>query len=144
MIILEVKACKHCRRLFESASGAFVCPDCYLELEAMFKIAKKYIRSHPDSSIFEVSDACKIEVEQIKQWIKDERIEYTKDSRIGIECEKCGVLIKTGRLCEACKNETVNILKSAYTKTNIVGTEEKNIDNAKMRFLNKSHNKSNE
>lgn len=141
---MEVQVCKHCRRLYESVSGVNVCPNCYLALEADFKIVKQFIRSHPNASIFEVSESCKIDMEQIRQWIKDERIEYTKTSTVGIECEKCGAPIKTGRFCSLCKIDTVNTLKSAYTKKETVHTEEKDTDNAKMRFLNKNHNKSNE
>lgn len=143
-MFMEVQVCKHCRRLFQSVSGSNVCPNCYVGLEADFKTVKRYIRSHPNSTIVEVAEACEMEMAQIRQWIKDERIEYTKNSVIGIECEKCGVSIKTGRLCTACKNETTNILKSVYVKKKVTDSEGKVEADTKMRFLNKNHDRKNE
>lgn len=110
----------------------------------MFKIVKKYIRSHENATVFEVSEACDMEIEQIKQWIKEERIEYTQNSKVGIECEKCGVLIKTGRLCLACKIGTVNTLKSAYVKKETEATSTKTDTEARMRFLRNDKDERNE
>ncbi len=133
---MEVSVCKHCRRLFRSPLGGNACPACSVELEALFKMVKRYIRSHPDATIVEVSGACEVDIEQLKYWIKDERIEYTKSSAIGIECERCGVSIKTGRLCFGCKQETINTLKSVYVKKEVVETETEKPTHARMRFLN--------
>lgn len=138
---MELQVCKHCRRIFNSHSGSNVCPNCGAGLDAAFKIVKRYIRSHPDASIVEVSEACEMSMEQIRQWIKEERIEYTKNSVIGIECERCGVSIRTGKLCLKCKVETVNTLKSVYVQKKEV-TPDINTSGAsgeKMRFLNKNN-----
>lgn len=116
VIHMELRVCKKCHRIFESTTAAIVCPYCSRELEAVFKIVKSYIRSHPEASIVEVSEACNTDMEQIKQWIREERIEYTKESVIGIECERCGKIIKTGRLCAECKGELLKNIQSLYVK----------------------------
>lgn len=132
--MIELRVCKKCHRLFESTTAAIVCPNCSRELEAVFKKVKSYIRSHPEASIVEVSEACNTDMEQIKQWIREERIEYTKESVIGIECERCGKTIKTGRLCAACKSELLNNIQSLYVKKEFV---EPVLIKGKMHFINK-------
>jgi len=60
---------------------------------------------------------------------------------VGIECEQCGVSIKTGRYCEACKKAVTENLESAYKKEapkpelNEFKDQKKD---TKMRFLNKN------
>ena len=140
---MNLKTCDHCKRIFDSVLGNSVCPDCYTGKEMTFKMVRHYIRSHPDSNIFEVSRACNVEIEQIREWIKEERIEYTKDSQMGIECERCGTLIRTGKYCADCKRKVVTTLSSAYKEQ--PSHEEKSDDlrslskNEKMRFLNKKN-----
>ncbi|MBC7959822.1 MAG: flagellar protein [Vallitaleaceae bacterium] len=139
---MEFKVCKRCRNIFKTTTEAITCPVCSVALEATFKLVKRYIRSHPNATIVEVSEATHTSIEQIKYWIKDERIEYTKSSVIGIECERCGVSIKTGKLCNTCRNETVNILKSVYVKKDPVRSDPHYDENTRMRFLN-MNNKNN-
>lgn len=140
---MNLKTCDNCKRMFDSVMGNSLCPNCYTGKEATFKTVRHYIRSHPDSNIFEVSRACDVEIEQIRAWIKEERIEYTKDSQIGIECERCGVLIRTGRYCPDCKRKVATTLSSAYKEQPSQETMERSTNrlskDEKMRFLNKKN-----
>ena len=41
----------------------------------------------------------------IEYWIKEERLDFSKDSPVSFVCEKCGMPIRTGRFCKKCKSE---------------------------------------
>lgn len=138
---MDVRNCIKCRRLFNYVSGRPICPNCKKDLEDEFMKVREYIRNEPNATIVEVSEACEVDVKEIRQWIREERLSFSKDSAVGIECEKCGVNIRTGRFCEKCKKDVVNDLNSAYSRDNGVQANpfaKKKTEN-KMRFLNKDN-----
>lgn len=137
---MGITTCSICNRLFEPSSDITVCPNCYKAHEEEFKIIRQYIREHPNSNIVEVSEACNISIPQIRRWIKEERISYKEESKIGIECERCGKMINTGRYCAVCKTEILKDFKSTYNQS-IANNEDKNKENNKMRFLNQNSNR---
>ena len=135
---MDVRNCKSCGRLFNYMTGPNLCPTCMASLEAKFDEVKEYIYDHPRVGIQEVSEVFDVSVAQIKQWIREERLAFAEDSMIGLECEGCGVTIKTGRFCKECKDKLAKGFKELYT-----APVEKNIAKAKdtkekekMRYLN--------
>ena len=65
-----------------------------------------------------------VTIPQIKQWIREERLIFTEDSIVGIECENCGTMIRTGRFCKACKDGMANNM-SQLIKANDLELQEK-------------------
>ena len=115
-----------------------MCPACRDELEKKFQVVKEYIRENPKASIQQISDDNEVTTSQIRQWIREERLQFTEDSDIGIECENCGATIRTGRFCENCKNTMANNLSSAIEKPKASEPPKKKPENKnKMRFLEK-------
>ena len=51
---------------------------------------KQYIYEHPRCSIHEVAEEMEISVTQIRKWLKEERLTFSEDSDIALNCEKCG------------------------------------------------------
>lgn len=137
---MNVRNCKKCGRIFNYAAGQVVCAECKKDLEIKFKDTRLFIRRNPQASIQMVSEECEVEVKQIKQWIREERLSFSKDSDVGIECEKCGVNIKTGRFCDACKADTLNDLNSVRKPANgepIDKVPEKETKGTGMHFMNR-------
>lgn len=137
---MDVRNCTRCKKIFNYVGGQPVCAQCKKELEELFKETRLYIRRNPDASITEVSEKCNVDLKQIRQWIREEKLSFSKDSEIGIECEKCGKSIRTGRFCDACKGDTLNELNNIVRQNSapiesVPKTENKN----QMRFLNKEH-----
>ena len=69
---------------------------------------------------------------------KGDRLVFADDSPIGIGCELCGTMIKTGRFCAKCKAEVTNNLNSAISKKESAvapALKKQERDPAKMRFL---------
>ncbi|MCR4674357.1 MAG: flagellar protein [Lachnospiraceae bacterium] len=113
---MDVRNCKNCGRMFNYLGGPAICPVCKDEIENKFNQVKEYIREHPQASISEISDENEVAVQQINQWVREERLEFAKDSPIAMNCEKCGASIRTGRFCEKCKNNMASEMTNAFAK----------------------------
>ncbi|NLY48490.1 MAG: flagellar protein [Clostridiales bacterium] len=138
---MDVRNCKECGKLFNYISGPPLCPACKRKLEDIFEKVKEYIYDHPRVGIQEVSEEFNISVALIKQWIREERLAFAEDSMIGIDCELCGALIKTGRYCKACKVKLARKLQELYPSQRPVVNRSKDYrENAKMRFLDPDRN----
>jgi len=111
-----------------------ICPECQHKLEEKFQEVKEYLKENPLSTMEVLSKECEVSVKQIKEWVREERLTFTEGSMEGIECEQCGVMIRTGRFCDKCKTEIQNNLRSAiYVKKEEPKKKERERD--RMRFL---------
>lgn len=136
---MNVRNCVKCGRIFNYVTGRPICAQCKKSEEETFKEVRVYVRRNAGASISEVAEVCKVDIKQIRQWIREERLSFSADSTIGIECEKCGASIPTGRFCDACKADTLSDLQSVGRKQNSEPIEAAPKKEAKnqMRFLNK-------
>ncbi len=137
---MNIRNCRVCGRIFNYISGAPVCPVCKESMEAKFQEVKEYIREHRGVGISEVAEACDVDPNQIRQWLRDDRLEVTEDSPMVLTCESCGEPIRSGKYCEKCKssmsrgfNEVLktNHPEPAAPKPKTSGEN----PGAKMRFL---------
>lgn len=133
---MDVRTCRSCGRMFNYISGPSVCPGCADKLEKKFQEVKAYVREFPHASLQEIADDNEVSVKQLKQWVREERLSFTDDSPVGLECESCGAMIKTGRYCNDCKNRLNTGLKSVISKPNKPAEKKTFKDNKnKMRYL---------
>lgn len=133
---MEVRNCKGCGKLFNYLSGPPLCPTCMQSLDAKFEEVKEYVYDHPRVGMQEVSEKLEVPIAQIKQWIREERLAFAEDSMIGLECESCGVTIKTGRFCKSCKEKLAKGLTNLYSeKTQTPQKLKDPKENPRMRFL---------
>lgn len=135
---MDVRTCRKCKRLFNYVVGPFICPICREEIEAQFQVVKKYIDENTGCKIEKVAEACDVDVHQIKQWVREERLQFSSES---IDCINCGVAIKTGRYCDKCRIIVANELNTALGNTSLNAVAEKYENSgkktARMRFLDK-------
>lgn len=133
---MEVKNCRSCGRLFNYLGGGYIlCPVCMEELDNKFKTVKQYIREHPKATMYEISQENDVTIPQIERWVREERLVFSEDSPIGIECENCGATIKSGRFCAKCKDNVARGLGSLYREKAYEPPKKSGGDKAKMRFL---------
>ncbi len=135
---MNVRNCRKCGKMFNYLSGPITCPSCREALEDKFKEVKKYIQDHANCGIHEVARECEVEVQQIQQWLREERLQFSEDSMVQLSCESCGTTIRFGRFCEKCKNEMANGFKQAIAqKTPVEPPVKKDVkESPRMRFLN--------
>lgn len=133
---MDVRTCRGCKKLFNYLSGPLLCPACREALEEKFQEVKQYIEEHRGASMQDVAQECDVEVGQIRQWLKEERLELMEGSMIMLECESCGTLIRSGKFCDKCRNAMANNLQSLIKNNKATQptlyTKDKG---AKMRFL---------
>jgi flagellar operon protein (TIGR03826 family) len=136
---MDVRNCKVCGRLFNYISGPTnMCQACKDDLEKKFQQVRTYIQDNPRSSIQEISEANEVTTNQIRQWIREERLQFADDSPVGIECEACGATIKTGKYCDNCKNNMANALSKSIEKPKAPEPPKAKPDHKnEMRFLKK-------
>lgn len=135
---MEVRNCRGCGRLFNYITGgSYLCPACLEELEEKFEVAKKYIRENKTASIHEVAEEADVSVKQIEKWVREERLAFADDSPVGIACEKCGKMIRSGKFCDACKSSMASNFSELYEqpKKKVEPPRRDTKDNPKMRFL---------
>lgn len=134
---MDVKNCRRCRKLFNYIGGQQICPACKEEIEKEFQKVKAYIQDHRNVSVVEVATECEVEENQIRQWVREERLMFAEGVG-GIVCETCGAPISSGRFCEKCKASMINELSEAGKRPEApkpVQTSRRS-DGNKMRFLN--------
>lgn len=142
---MDVRNCRDCGKIFNYISGPPLCPACMKLLDVKFDQVKAYIYDHPGAGIQEVSDENEVSTQQIKLWIRQERLTFSQDSPIGLDCEGCGAIIKTGRFCPACKNKMANNLGDVYREPAYEPVQRKDTITApKMRFLDGTNKFKNE
>ncbi len=134
---MEVRNCRYCKRLFNYLQGPMICPACQDEMEKKFTNVKNYVWDHRDATIEEIAEQNEVPVKQIQQWIREERLTFAENSPMGIPCENCGKLIKSGRYCDECKNSMMKSLDSVKRKEVKPVVKKKEKEKDRMRFLDK-------
>ena len=113
---MNVRNCRKCGKIFNYIVGAVICPSCKEALEEKFKEVKQYILDNKHADVSLVAEECNVEIAQIHQWIREERLMFADDSPISIPCESCGAPIKSGKYCDKCKIELHRSLTSVQQK----------------------------
>ncbi len=137
---MEVRNCRGCGRLFNYIGGGyFLCGICKEELDKKFSQVKQYIRDNPKATMNQISQDNDVSVNQIEKWVREDRLVFADDSPIGIDCESCGTMIKSGRYCNMCNEVLHRNLSSMYQKNTPPPIQKKSSqrDGDKMRFLSK-------
>lgn len=137
-----VKNCSLCGRIYQYTLGENICPECKKKREELFVSIKDYIGKQGGTvPMAQVAEEFDIPVKLLKQWVREERLVFAEGA-IELECEQCGVLILSGRLCDVCKTKLA--IESGYTseisRRRALAEAPKQIvkerEKAKMRFLN--------
>ena len=110
-------------------------PERLKNLDELYENTKKYIYDNPNATINQVSDEVGVSIQQIQRWIRQERLSFSDASPIGMDCEKCGKMIKTGRFCQACKNTMKSEFSAITSREPQMEKLREKDANARMRFL---------
>ena len=114
---MEIKNCKNCGKMFNYVTGEQICPRCREELENKFQEVKKFVLDNKSATMNEICEACDVDVKMVKKWVREERLVFTKDSPVKINCEMCGASIVTGKYCDKCRKVAAsnfgNVVRSA-------------------------------
>lgn len=106
--------CQRCHHMFQRIGNEEVCSTCAPLDEEEFRRIKEYISQHQGASSSEVVRALGVTINQIKRYLKEERLEIVGDNKGFLRCEKCGKPLNSGRLCDACYKEDLILSKKEY------------------------------
>lgn len=137
-IFMNVRNCRTCGRIFNYVAGPAMCPACREKLEEKFQQVKEFIRENKGVGIPEVAEACDVDAGQIRQWLREERLELSQDSPMYLTCESCGGPIRTGRFCEKCAGNLTRSLQDVLKGSRAAAPAKpakNDAEGPKMRFL---------
>lgn len=130
---MELQNCRSCKRLFNYITGERICPACRELLEEKFQEVKKYIAENPGINANKVAEDCEVSLKQIKKWVREERLAFADDSLVGLECERCGRMVHSGRFCKECAGGLADAMQDAYRQQ--LMERKRKTGAGKMRFL---------
>lgn len=131
---MEIKNCIRCKKIFHYVTGEQLCMPCKELIEEQFQVVKKFVTENPGANINVVSEECDVTIKQIRKWVREERLSFSDDSLVGLECERCGKMIHSGRFCNECAGGLADAMNSAFRKQ-ALERKPKASASGKMRFL---------
>lgn len=103
---MDLYNCPNCNSLFVKTKFRDVCDACYKEEEEQFDRVYEYIRkkNNRTASMVQVVEATGVEEELIIKFVKTGKLRIAQFPNLGVPCEKCGTVIRSGRLCDPCSD----------------------------------------
>jgi hypothetical protein len=99
--------------MFSSRNGQLFCSKCRPNDDDDFRIVREYVYDHPNSTVRDVHEATEVPEELILKFLRQGRLTL-KDDGVGLECERCGTSISSGRFCDNCAYELKNGFQNAF------------------------------
>ncbi len=109
---LDLINCQKCGRAF-SNDGIKHCRRCRTDAEDEYKVVKEYVYDHPRATIVEVHEATGVAQREILRYLREGRLEIVDETNFVLDCQRCGVSIKSGKFCEKCTHEMAHEFRSA-------------------------------
>lgn len=122
----DYKECEFCKRPLPMDYDKTLCPHC-IENQ-LFHEVKEFIRAN-DVNEYQVAEEFHIPVRQVKEWIREGRIEYKMQPKnLSTDyCVSCGAPISFGSYCSKCMK--LASMKKGYSVNDI------HMEDSRMRFL---------
>jgi flagellar operon protein (TIGR03826 family) len=110
---VDLSNCPECGEIYVKNKFRNVCEKCWREEEAAYDTVSKYMKKRENraATMLQVVEATGVPESLILKFIKNGKLQITQFPNFGYPCDKCGAVIRTGRLCEDCANEIKDDLK---------------------------------
>jgi flagellar operon protein (TIGR03826 family) len=111
---VELVNCPNCNDIFAKNQFRDLCPKCWKKEEDDFQTINQFMRKRENraATIDQVVQHTGVKEELILKFIKKGRLQLTHFPNLGYPCDKCGHIIRTGKLCEKCASELREDLKT--------------------------------
>ncbi|KAB2336782.1 hypothetical protein F7731_10545 [Cytobacillus depressus] len=103
----ELINCPNCSSIFVKNQFRNVCDQCWKEEEKCYETVYQYMRKRENraATMNQVVEATEVEEELLLKFIKAGRFKLTQFPNLGYPCDKCGAIIREGKLCDKCTDE---------------------------------------
>lgn len=111
---MDLSNCPECGEIYIKSKFRDVCEKCWREEEAAYDTVYKFMRKRENraATMLQVVEATGVTEALILKFIKNGKLQITQFPNLGYPCDKCGKIIRTGKLCEGCASEIMNDLKN--------------------------------
>lgn len=109
--------CPKCGKLFHFINNP-LCDNCKKEEEEIFEKVREYVKDNPGSNINKISQETEVSQKKILKYVREGRIELSSEIGMGIQCEKCGRNIRTGKFCTNCISNLSKHITKSYDDKN--------------------------
>lgn len=101
---MELDNCPVCGSIFYKNQFNQLCPKCKKEEEKLYDTVYQYMRKRENraATMNQIVEATGVPEETILKFIKTGRLKIAQFPNLGYPCDKCGKVIRTGKLCEPC------------------------------------------
>lgn len=136
---MEVQICRSCNKMYQHVAGERLCLACREKYDQDYRKVRDYIWNNKDCKILEVAEACDVNPQTIKRWVREEKIEFSSPEFSGIYCERCNKPISSGKYCEKCLTDINKTFVDAFglkvrTQTEPDANRLRKDSSAKMRY----------
>jgi len=102
----ELANCPKCNRLFIKGVRD-ICDACHKEEEKAYETVYNYLKKRENrmATLVEVSEATGISEDLILKFIRQRRLQLASFPNLGYPCERCGAIIREGKLCIDCSRD---------------------------------------
>jgi flagellar operon protein (TIGR03826 family) len=111
---LDLQNCPRCDAIYVKNKFRDVCEKCWKEEEKAYDLVSKFMRKRENraATILQVVEATGVSEELILKFIKAGKFQLTQFPNLGYPCDKCGSIIREGRLCATCTSSLKADLKT--------------------------------
>jgi flagellar operon protein (TIGR03826 family) len=111
---MELINCPNCNDIFVKNQFRDICSKCWKREEEDFQTINQFMRKRENraATIEQVVEQTGVSEELILKFIKKGRLQLANFPNLGYPCDKCGRIIRTGKLCENCAGELRDDLKT--------------------------------
>ncbi|MBS4190251.1 hypothetical protein KHA94_08550 [Bacillus sp. FJAT-49705] len=103
----ELTNCLKCDSIFVKNKFRDVCEKCWKEEEKAYETVYNFMRKRENraATMKQVVEATDVEEELILKFVKTGRLKLTQFPNLGYPCDKCGAIIRSGKICDKCTEE---------------------------------------
>jgi len=111
---VDLSNCPECGEIYIKSKFRDVCEKCWKAEEAAYDTVYKFMRKRENraATMLQVVEATGVSEALILKFIKNGKLQITQFPNLGYPCDKCGKIIRTGKLCEGCASEILDDLKN--------------------------------
>lgn len=109
---MTLKNCGKCGRMFAADDHQKFCSNCVENDDELFKIVREYVYDNPSATVQDTAEATEVSEEKILKFLRQGKLQLRGDG-VGLDCERCGKSIPSGRFCDNCAHEMAQGFKKA-------------------------------
>jgi flagellar operon protein (TIGR03826 family) len=104
---MNLENCPNCGSLFVKNKLRDICENCYREEEKDFEKVYNFLRKRKNrmATITQIVEATGVKESLLIKFIKSGRLQLAQFPNLGYPCDRCGTLIREGRLCVNCSTD---------------------------------------